>query len=365
MSASASRLRVAAADARPVAVGTAVGLACPSTASWTSRSRDWPRRRARMRGQGWRGAGSWTCAALSPRSGRSGRGPPTVAGHSASARWYRRGDEQRPVPAPRHGRDPVRGRHDVPRLGAPRGGGLRHGHVRRLGRRPDARSLGTATARRGTWSADVAGVAPGAEYRFTIRTPDGDLSRMDPYARARHELGRQRHRLRPGRLRLGRRRVRDAGLGRPRHLRDAHRHVRRDRTTGAARSTAPAAAAATSSELGVSAVQVMPPFEFAGDISWGYNPAHLFAIESVYGGPDAFKRVHPRRPRATASPSSSTSSTTTSARRTSTCGGSTAGPRARAAGSTSTTTSARSRRGARPAPTTAAARSARSCATAR
>ncbi len=41
--------------------------------------------------------------------------------------------------------------------------------------------------------------------------------------------------------------------------------------------------------LGVSAIQVMPPFEFAGDISWGYNPAHLFAIESSYGGPDAFK----------------------------------------------------------------------------
>ena len=43
-------------------------------------------------------------------------------------------------------------------------------------------------------------------------------------------------------------------------------------------------------KLGVSAVQVMPPFEFAGDISWGYNPAHMFAIESSYGGPDAFKR---------------------------------------------------------------------------
>ena len=42
-------------------------------------------------------------------------------------------------------------------------------------------------------------------------------------------------------------------------------------------------------DLGVSAVQVMPPFEFAGDISWGYNPAHLFAIESSYGGPDGFK----------------------------------------------------------------------------
>ena len=42
-------------------------------------------------------------------------------------------------------------------------------------------------------------------------------------------------------------------------------------------------------DLGVSAVHVMPPFEFAGDQSWGYNPAHLFAIEESYGTPDEFK----------------------------------------------------------------------------
>ena len=29
----------------------------------------------------------------------------------------------------------------------------------------------------GTWSADVEGVEPGAEYRYTIRTAAGDLSR--------------------------------------------------------------------------------------------------------------------------------------------------------------------------------------------
>lgn len=43
-------------------------------------------------------------------------------------------------------------------------------------------------------------------------------------------------------------------------------------------------------ELGISAVEVMPVNEFAADKSWGYNPADLFAIESAYGGPDAFKR---------------------------------------------------------------------------
>ncbi|MBK8447017.1 MAG: alpha amylase C-terminal domain-containing protein [Micropruina sp.] len=43
--------------------------------------------------------------------------------------------------------------------------------------------------------------------------------------------------------------------------------------------------------LGVSAIQLMPSAEFAGDYSWGYNPAHIFAVESAYGGPDALKTL--------------------------------------------------------------------------
>ena len=42
--------------------------------------------------------------------------------------------------------------------------------------------------------------------------------------------------------------------------------------------------------LGVNAVEVMPPFGFAGPRSWGYNPSHLFAIDTSYGGPQAFAR---------------------------------------------------------------------------
>ncbi len=38
-------------------------------------------------------------------------------------------------------------------------------------------------------------------------------------------------------------------------------------------------------DLGVGAIQLMPPFEFAGDRSWGYNPAFPYAVESSYGGP--------------------------------------------------------------------------------
>lgn len=39
--------------------------------------------------------------------------------------------------------------------------------------------------------------------------------------------------------------------------------------------------------LGVTTIELMPVAEFAGDQSWGYNPAMPFAVESSYGGPQA------------------------------------------------------------------------------
>ena len=42
-------------------------------------------------------------------------------------------------------------------------------------------------------------------------------------------------------------------------------------------------------ELGVNMLEVMPPAEFPGDFSWGYNPAFPFAPESAYGTPDDMK----------------------------------------------------------------------------
>ncbi|MFG0253768.1 MAG: alpha-amylase family glycosyl hydrolase [Rhodopirellula sp. JB053] len=42
-------------------------------------------------------------------------------------------------------------------------------------------------------------------------------------------------------------------------------------------------------KLGINALQIMPIAEFAGDYSWGYNPAHPYAIEEAYGGPVGFK----------------------------------------------------------------------------
>jgi 1,4-alpha-glucan branching enzyme len=141
----------------------------------------------------------------------------------------------------------------------------------------------------GTWSADVEGVEPGAEYRFTIRTPDGDLSRIDPYARHMTNSVGNALVYDPAGFDWS-----DDAFAMPAwdDLVIYEMHVGTFAATGDHGGTFDAASRRLDylEKLGVSAIQVMPPFEFAGDLSWGYNPAHLFAIESSYGGPDAFKR---------------------------------------------------------------------------
>ena len=141
----------------------------------------------------------------------------------------------------------------------------------------------------GTWSADVDGVEPGAEYKFTIRTPDGDLSRIDPYARQVTSSVGNGVVYDNTAFDWG-----DDALEMPSwdDLVIYEMHVGTFAATADRRGTFDAARRRLPylQQLGVSAIQVMPPFEFAGDVSWGYNPAHLFAIESSYGGPDAFKR---------------------------------------------------------------------------
>jgi 1,4-alpha-glucan branching enzyme len=44
-------------------------------------------------------------------------------------------------------------------------------------------------------------------------------------------------------------------------------------------------------QLGINAIEIMPPVEFPGGVSWGYNPSHPFAIEAEYGGIKGFKSL--------------------------------------------------------------------------
>ena len=43
--------------------------------------------------------------------------------------------------------------------------------------------------------------------------------------------------------------------------------------------------------LGVNAIEFMPINEFEGNISWGYNPTHYFALDKAYGTPESFKTL--------------------------------------------------------------------------
>ncbi len=41
--------------------------------------------------------------------------------------------------------------------------------------------------------------------------------------------------------------------------------------------------------LGINAIEFMPVCEFEGNISWGYNPTHYFALDKAYGTEESFK----------------------------------------------------------------------------
>ncbi|TGE15848.1 DUF3459 domain-containing protein [Hymenobacter elongatus] len=142
----------------------------------------------------------------------------------------------------------------------------------------------------GYWAADIAGLTSGTEYKFWLRNGEAELTRHDPYAReVTHSAGSSvvpnhefdwsdDHFEMPAwnelviyELHVGTFNAPDperpgtfldvvAKLG---YLRD----------------------------LGINALEIMPPTEFPGGRSWGYNPAHPFALETDYGGPQAFKEL--------------------------------------------------------------------------
>ncbi len=141
----------------------------------------------------------------------------------------------------------------------------------------------------GHWYADVAGAAPGHEYRFLITNGDRRLNKIDPYARqVTNSVGNAVIYDHSAFDWLG-----DVPRIVPHNELVIYEvHIGSFHTDG---SSAPGTFEVAMGKfdhlerLGVNAVQVMPVAEFAGDYSWGYNPAHPFAVETAYGGPDAFK----------------------------------------------------------------------------
>jgi len=145
------------------------------------------------------------------------------------------------------------------------------------------------SARSGTWSTFVPGAWPGAKYRYLIRSGGPYRSRIDPVAREVTHSDGDAVVFDPRRLSWGERAFSMPGwddlviyeVHIPTFAAEGWRAGTFDRAIDRLDHLA---------WLGVTAVEVMPPFAFAGPVSWGYNPSHLFAIESSYGGPQAFAR---------------------------------------------------------------------------
>ncbi|WP_026181341.1 alpha-amylase family glycosyl hydrolase [Demetria terragena] len=156
----------------------------------------------------------------------------------------------------------------------------------------DASAHPLQRTRNGRWSGEVPGAGVGQEYRFHLVASDGsELSRIDPYARqVTNSVGNgviydhgdfdwqgddygcpPRDDLVIYELHIGSFYAEDPS--RPGTFEMAYSRL--DHLVA----------------LGINAIEIMPVMEFAGDRSWGYNPAHPFAVESVYGGPDALKTL--------------------------------------------------------------------------
>jgi 1,4-alpha-glucan branching enzyme len=146
----------------------------------------------------------------------------------------------------------------------------------------------------GYWSTDVSEAKVGDEYRYLIHTPADwklpPLSRIDPYARKVTSSIGNGIIYDPEAFDWG-----DAAF----HMATGNELVIYEMHVGTFNVKEEGQPGTLDSaieklpylnNLGINAVEVMPVAEFAGDFSWGYNPAHPFAVAGIYGGPDALKR---------------------------------------------------------------------------
>lgn len=140
------------------------------------------------------------------------------------------------------------------------------------------------------WSADVAGATTGHEYKFAITSGGNVSQRIDPYARHCTNSVGNGIIYDDSTFDWGDDNFRCPTMN---DLVIYETHVGSFVTDGKGVGRLDEAAAKLDylKALGVNAIQLMPLMEFAGDYSWGYNPAHVFAVESAYGGPDALKRL--------------------------------------------------------------------------
>ena len=141
----------------------------------------------------------------------------------------------------------------------------------------------------GYWAADVKNAAVGDPYKYRIVNGDQVLERIDPYAR---EV------TRSDGVGVIHDPTFDWGEGDGFEMVDWNSLVIYEMHVGTFHDDPGGEPGDFSSaieklpyleDLGITAIEIMPPMEFPGDFSWGYDLSLPFSIESSYGGPDALK----------------------------------------------------------------------------
>jgi 1,4-alpha-glucan branching enzyme len=143
---------------------------------------------------------------------------------------------------------------------------------------------------KGWWSNDVVGAKPGDEYRYRIMNAGTEYFRIDPYALQVTNSAGNAIIVEPQAI------AKEQNFSPPtlNEMVIYELHIGTFGKQGAAPKPGDVEGVISRltylKELGINAIEVMPPAEFAGSFSWGYNPSNIFAVESAYGTPDQFRK---------------------------------------------------------------------------
>jgi 1,4-alpha-glucan branching enzyme len=143
----------------------------------------------------------------------------------------------------------------------------------------------------GYWSVNITAAKPGDEYKFVIQNESTQMIRTDPYARdvvkesnngvICRTASRTQGSPPPWMPKWNELVIYELHVG----TFSASAHDARGQFRGVIEKLP------YLQELGINAIELMPISEFAGDYSWGYNPAHPFAVTRTYGGSEAFREL--------------------------------------------------------------------------
>lgn len=138
----------------------------------------------------------------------------------------------------------------------------------------------------GWWSGDVAAAKVGDEYRFRVVSGRSEALKIDPYARNVTSSVGNGIITSPA--------AKNAREFIPPTLNEMVIYELHIGTFGKQQQAGPSNLEGAIEklhylkDLGINAIEVMPLSEFPGGYSWGYNPSHIFAVESDYGTPASF-----------------------------------------------------------------------------